>query len=266
MDGMQEDIRHNGPPYVPWNIALQEDLNFHVILVSHLRRNNEAECKIDRRDGVVPLPGMTCADLNTGDGVVFISAILHCATSSRQKNQRTLQLTFEGFGNLGSPHHIEATNLGIDFVEHLSPPAEERFRNFHRLRLQRLDEIAGMFRAMFDRDEPLFPQTLQRLHTGSCGRMATLEVVSRFAYRIFMAQKQSTNESDCGNAERIKYVADRFTSDEIKQPWQRFAVLEAKLQADQVQHIPLFQGNDAKYHRYEMPEDFDMADFINSWE
>lgn len=87
LDGLQEDIRLNGPPYLQWNIALYDDPYFHFIPASHLRRNNEHENKIERRDGAVPLPGMTCLDLKAGDGSVYINAMLHCAKPSGENNE-----------------------------------------------------------------------------------------------------------------------------------------------------------------------------------
>ena len=80
LDGLQEDIKLNGPPYLQWNVALYDDSYLHVIPGSHLRRNNAAERKIERRFGVVPLPGAVAVDLKAGDGVVYINTFLHSAT------------------------------------------------------------------------------------------------------------------------------------------------------------------------------------------
>ena len=86
LDGLQEDIRLNGPPYLQWNLPLYDDSYLHVIPRSHLRRNNEAESKLERRMGVVPLPGEITVDLKAGDGLVYINGILHSATRTAMRS------------------------------------------------------------------------------------------------------------------------------------------------------------------------------------
>ena len=54
LDGLQEDLRLNGPCYLQWNVPLYDDSFLHFIPGSHLRRNNAEERKIERRIGVVP--------------------------------------------------------------------------------------------------------------------------------------------------------------------------------------------------------------------
>ena len=73
LDGLQEDILSNGPPCLQWHIALYDDDFLHVIPGSHRRRNNAEESKIERKMGVVPLPGAMQVDLKAGDGVVYIN-------------------------------------------------------------------------------------------------------------------------------------------------------------------------------------------------
>ena len=98
LDGLQEDIRLNGPPYLQWNLALYDDSYLHVIPRSHLRRNNEAESKMERRLGVVPLPEEITVDLKAGDGLVYINAILHSATPNGNDKRRTLHFGYQAFG------------------------------------------------------------------------------------------------------------------------------------------------------------------------
>ena len=66
LDGIQEDVKLNGPPYVQWNIALYDNNYLRVMPGSHLRRNNEDERQVERRQGVAPLPGMKTVDITPG--------------------------------------------------------------------------------------------------------------------------------------------------------------------------------------------------------
>ena len=58
----------------------------------------------------------------------------------------------------------------------------------------------------------------------------------------------------------------RFSLDEIGSIWQRFAILDAKLQSDVERVYAGAQGSATKYRGYEMPADFDLDDFIASWD
>ena len=63
----------------------------------------------------------------------------------------------------------------------------------------------------------------------------------------------------------LQRMADHFTVDELEQLWQRFAVLDRKLQSDAKQYEPLFQSGPMKYFFFDMPQDFGVDDFIASW-
>ena len=77
LQGYTEDIIENGPRYVQWNIPLYDDNVLWVIPGSHLRYNtNEEQMQLDA-DAQVPLPGGVQTELNAGDGVVYITPILH---------------------------------------------------------------------------------------------------------------------------------------------------------------------------------------------
>ena len=104
LDGLQEDIRLNGPPYLQWNLPLYDDSYLHVIPRSHLRRNNEEESKLERRMGVVPLPGEITVDLKAGEGLVYINGILHSATPNGDEKRRTLHFGYQSFGADGFVH------------------------------------------------------------------------------------------------------------------------------------------------------------------
>ena len=263
LDGLQEDIRLNGPPYLQWNLPLYDDSYLHVIPRSHLRRNNEAESKLERRMGVVPLPGEITVDLKAGDGLVYINGILHSATPNGDEKRRTLHFGYQSFGAHGFVHFFLPATIGVDFVEHLSPEAAEMCHHFESLHAKRHNDIAFTLRAILEKDAPTFKEGLHRIHRSEHARMTTLVVLSKIAYIIRQYKDSESEESS--NSPCFQRMADRFTRDELEQLWQRFTLLDGKLQSDAERYEPLFQSGPMKYFFYEMPQDFSVDDFIASW-
>ena len=60
-------------------------------------------------------------------------------------------------------------------------------------------------------------------------------------------------------------VADRFTEDEAAALHRRFAILDDKLQAEDEHFAPGFQARPMRYFFNEMPADFSLEDFVDSW-
>jgi hypothetical protein len=263
LDGLQEDIRLNGPPYLQWNLPLYDDSYLHVIPRSHLRRNTEAESKLERRMGVIPLPGEITVDLKAGDGLVYINGILHSATPNNDEKRRTLHFGYQSFGAEGFAHFFLPDTMGVDFVEHLSPRATEMCHHFESLHAKRHNDIAFTLRAILEKDAHAFTEGLHRIHRSEHARMTTLVVLSKIACMIRKYQDSDPEESS--DSPCIQRMADRFTLDELEQLWQRFAVLDRKLQSDTKQYEPLFQSGPMTYFFYDMPQDFSVDDFIASW-
>ncbi len=263
LDGLQEDIRLNGPPYLQWNLPLYDDSYLHVIPGSHLRRNNEAESKKERRMGVVPLPGAITVDMKAGDGLVYINGILHSATPNGDVKRRTLHFGYQSFGAKGFSHFFLPATIGVDFVEHLSPRAAEQCHHFEKLHAKRHDDIAFTLKAILDKDTNAFTEGLDRIHRSEHARMTTLVVLSKITYMI--RKHKASDAAENTDSPCIERMADRFTSDELDQLWKRFAVLDRKLQSDTEQYEPLFQSVPMKYFFYDMPQDFGVDDFIASW-
>lgn len=263
LDGLQEDIRLNGPPYLQWNLALYDDSYLHVIPRSHLRRNNEAESKKERRMGVVPLPGEITVDLKAGDGVVYINSILHSATPNGDEKRQTLHFGYQAFGAKGFTHFFLPATMGVGFVEHLSPWAAEKCHHFEALHAKRHDNVAFILRAILDKDANAFAEGLHRIHRSEHARMTTLVVLSKIAY--LSRKYKDSDAEEYTNGPCLQRMADHFTVDELEQLWQRFAVLDRKLQSDTKQYEPLFQSGPMKYFFFDMPQDFGVDDFIASW-
>ena len=263
LDGLQEDVRLNGPPYVQWNIALYDDNYLHAIPGSHLRRNNADERKVERRSGVVPLPGAATVDLEAGDGVVYINNILHSATPNGDAKRRTLHLGYQAFGGRAFTHFFLPATMGVHFIEHLAPWAVEKCVHFEELHNRRHDDIAATLRAILDADERAFMEGLDRIHQSEDARMTTLVVLSKVAYVI--RKYKDSDAEDYANGPCIQGMADRFTGEELERLWDRFSVLDSKLQADAEHYESLFQSGPMKYFFCDMPANFGVDDFIASW-
>ena len=175
LDGLQEDIRLNGPPYLQWNLALYDDSYLHVIPRSHLRRNTEAESKMERRMGVVPLPGEITVDLKAGDGVVYINGILHSATpNSDDRSGEHFILDTNHLVPKDSRIFSCPDTMGVEFVGHLSPGAAEKCHHFEALHAKRHNDIAFTLRAILEKDADTFTEGLHRIHRSEHARMTTL--------------------------------------------------------------------------------------------
>ena len=59
--------------------------------------------------------------------------------------------------------------------------------------------------------------------------------------------------------------ADRFSLEEARILWERFKIIEAKLQADEEHFYPGFQSGPMRYFFNQMPTDFNVADLVASW-
>ena len=67
------------------------------------------------------------------------------------------------------------------------------------------------------------------------------------------------------SVEALKSIARRFTMAESDLLWRRFAVMDDRLKSDEDQYVPGFQTGPTKYIFYEMPANFEVEDFIASW-
>jgi hypothetical protein len=264
LDGLREDQRLNGLPYLQWNVALYDDSFLHFVPGSHRRRNNAEERKIERRMGVVPLPGAITVDLKAGDAIVYNHHCLHSAAPNGELTRRTLIMGYEAFDNRGFAHYLHEP-IGVDFVEHLSPQAAEQCRQFDRLHEQRRDQIVATYRAIIQADREAFLRALDTLHPSEHCRMTSLIVLTKIAHKL--RQYKDSDSDDWQNTNAIKILGARFTAVELDRLWERLAALDDELRADTEQSETLFQGEPMMmYHFYEMPASFAVEDFIASWD
>ena len=69
-----------------------------------------------------------------------------------------------------------------------------------------------------------------------------------------------------GDLKKYQEIAQHFSSNELETLWGRFAPLDTKLQSDTEQYVPGFQSGPMKYYFNKMPSNFDIEDFVASWD
>jgi len=263
LDGLQEDIRMNGLCYLQWNIALYDDAYLHVVPGSHLRRNSIEENKVERRMGLVPLPGFQQVDLKAGDGVIYINNILHAAADSESAKRRTLHLGYSGFGGRGFAHFYPTMAMCTDFLDRVSTEFAELCHQFDSLHERRREDVSRVLRTILDRDTTAFTTAFERIHASQHCRMLTTIVLSKTVY--LMRKYKGSDEKTYMNGPVMQELTANFSTEELEELWGRFAILDRKLQADEEIYEPLFQSGPTRYFFYEMPENFGLQDFVESW-
>ena len=61
-------------------------------------------------------------------------------------------------------------------------------------------------------------------------------------------------------------VAPAFTAEELAELWERFAPLEAQLQAETEQYVPGFQSSPMRYFFHELPTSVTVENFLQALE
>ena len=266
--GYIDDILEGGPRYVQWNIPLYDDSVLWVVPGSHLRLNTPEENELLLADPCRPLPNGVQTHLEAGDGVVYILPILHWGSNYSPKMRRTIHGGF-------------STHTSIDdlsFTNYISPQAQEAFARWNNRSEQMKQHTESALRAVLSGDSAAYLSTLDRLHPERAekGRMLSTVFLCKAALAIRLRKDPLLQ----GIAEDLQRrvlgthpitlnwgskFADRFTSDEARLLWDRFAPLEALLQSDEEHFVPGFQSIPMKHYFNEMPADYGTADFIASW-
>ena len=268
LDVIFEDIRANGPHYVQWNIALYDDSMLWVVPGSHLRRNTAEENAAVLEHPDRPLPGAVQADLKAGDGVTYIAPILHWGSFYGRKRRRTLHCGYRPIGGKSyRPHNGYVAGAINTFEEakvlpHVAPWARDKIEQIQQNWSVERDTVEKVFRAILAKDASAFCTRLVELHPGQQGRMATVIFLLKFLDR-FVSFKRVGKAG--GRPLHPESLVLRFSEDELNTLQDRFAVLNEKLQYDQVGSEPLFQARTSKYRFYEMPQGFGIDEFVASW-
>ncbi|MDE0180464.1 MAG: hypothetical protein OXL39_03915 [Caldilineaceae bacterium] len=272
LQGLHYDMMENGPGYVQWNIPLYDDDVLWVVPGSHRRANTEAENLQLEKDDRAPLPGGIPVKLRAGDGVVYTNFILHWGSNYSSKLRRTIHLGYQSFG--GPLYRYFHLWWDLDFTRNLPQAVREPFERWARAIDRDHDMIEAIYRAMLDRDAKGFRAGLDALHPGEKGRMVCAAILCKEAQTLHaftrpeFEAKTADEQAQLVNPNfRHLYedLARRFTPAEFERLWLRFGVLDAKLQDDAEQMVAGTQAKPTKYRVYEMPENFDVEEFIASW-
>ncbi|MDA0322283.1 MAG: phytanoyl-CoA dioxygenase family protein [Verrucomicrobia bacterium] len=275
LEGIQELLKAYGAQYVQWNIALYDDDVLWVVPGSHLRRNTPEEDRQLAEDSRVPLPGALQVNLKAGDGVVYALPILHWGSNYSPKMRRCIHLGFRAFGGDTFPY-VFWRHYDTDFISCLPPSTQQQFEKFDELWQEEHKAIARIFRSILDRDTESFNETLAQLHRGETGRIVALVMLSKIV--SLMQQSKAIDQEDLPKAERdaklktlwygtriFKPFCESFSASDVSDLGLRFSALDSKLKRPEARVQPGFQGPESEYDPNQMPVDFDLEDFVNSW-
>ena len=259
LTGLQRDLLENAPGLIQWNVPLYDDDVLWVVPGSHRRPNTPAENEQLLADNTVPLPESIPVKLKAGDGVAYTNTILHWGSNYSSKLRRTIHFGHRAFGGQIYPY-VPDFYWKPELLQHLSPASRQLLSGFLELQADEAEAIASLFRSLIDRDESTFHEELARLHRGEQQRLVCVIQLSKLAYKIrFQPENYG---SDLKDSDRM---AARFTPEEIKTLWERFAPLDAILQSEEDQFTPGFQSQPMKYTFEEMPAGYGVEEFVASW-
>ena len=276
LNGLVMNMLANGPNQVRWSIALYDDDVFEAVPGSHRRPNTDVENRQLLENGRGPVSGSLPQELKAGDALVRINTHLHRGSYYGTTKRRTMHIGYRPFGGAIFPC-ARTFQWDLGFTKHLSVSARETLEHFAKLLAQEYDVIASTFRAIIDKDADAFREGLATLQPGETGQIVAVVTLCKEAYKLYTLQ--DANVAGLPPDERaeaiyvwsqvglklLEGVAGRFSASEIDTLWGRFAVLDAKLKADEIQVVPGTPGKNSYYKVYDMPADFDVEDFIASW-
>ena len=135
------------------------------------------------------------------------------------------------------------------------------FAHFEQLFERECRHIAALFKAMLDKDSDAFRTELAVIHPGDLHRMVCLVLLSKLAFKI------GFEPADFGyDLMKYEQIAKHLTPQEWASLWERFVALDKRLKSDTEQFVPGFQSGPMSYCFEEMPANFDVEDFIASWD
>ena len=278
LGGLQADSHANAPGVLSWNIALHDDDSLWVVPGSNRRGNTVVEQEVLDRPAMLadePLPGARRCELAAGDAVVFDSAMLHSGSNGADRRRRTFNVAYREFGGPVLAH-TRVTCWKPDLFERLAPETARRFERFERLLCDERDMIEAVFRAVIERDGAAFREHLARLHPGRVGRMVCVVQLDKVAHALWKLSEvgaEAPSDADYMNVTldhllnrwRSAALLERFTAAEVHRLWGGFSELDRRLRTDNRQAAG-GAAEPTEYDQCEMPRDFDVEDFVASWQ
>lgn len=294
LSGMQLDLMENSPGYVQWNIALYEDDVFWILPGSHKQPTSEAQRRQLLLDPKSALEGGLAVELGPGDGIVYPNLMMHWGSTYTSRLRRTIHLGYRSFGgDIFSYHHHLDWYYNDGFLQYLSADARDFFASSAEYYTKERDQIVATFGALSEGDEAAFRACLAALHPGTSGRMVSAVLLCRIANKIVALHKAEIARMSV--AERrplidgsppacyVEDLAPRFTTAQAAALEQRFARLNNRLQQDAERvhrHYseiyadlkpdaagpPNFESRPLRTFNNEMPDGFDVDEFVQSWQ
>ena len=263
-----EDIIENGPRYVQWNLPLYDDDVLWVVPESHIRFNTEEEDTFMSQDPRRPLPGGVQTHLKAGDGVAYITPILHWGSNYDTVMRRTIHGGFSNF----------TLYKDLNYLEHLSGPSRENFERWARRSEEMQDQTESTLRAAIDKNGAAYHAGLDNLHQGRGGK-------GKFQSTIFLSkvdkrinQLKRPGFEDLSDLERQWATivhpmtfqwggafAERFSPEEAQVLWERFRPVDEGLQAEEEGWAPGFQGEESRYYFNQVPDNISLESLIDGW-
>ena len=165
---------------VQWNIPLHDDDVLWLVPGSHRRFNTERENRQLAVSEHREIDGGVQIELAAGDGIVYLTPILHWGSNYSARHRRTLHFGYRAFNN-GRLTHAHVFHWLPRLAEVLPRRHASRFRRFLDLRDRECDAMERAFRAMIGRDAAAFCEALEELHSGEVGRVSCLVQLSKVA-------------------------------------------------------------------------------------
>ena len=259
LTGLQGDLIDNGPGNIQWNVPLYDDDVLWVVPGSHCRTNTVADNQQFGTDRSVPLPDSIPVALEAGDAVAYTNTILHWGSNYSAKLRRTIHFGHRAFGGDMYPY-VPHYYWDPGLLELVSPQAQVHLRRFLELQEREINTVVSLFQALVNRDVSQFHKALASLHPGEKHRLVCLIQLSKLSYLLRF------RPNDYGfDLQQAHLVDERLSDGEIELLWDRFAPLDEKLRTEKDQFTAGFQSRPMKYHFEEMPENFDVDEFVATW-
>lgn len=267
--GFIDDIIENGPHYIQWNIPLYDDDVLWVMPGTHVRVNTNHENELLLENSRRPLPGAVQTHLRGGDGVVYITPILHWGSNYSSKLRRTVHGGF-------SPFALVEDDF---FIGHLQPAVQEIFLNWKAQSRRNQNFTEEALRAALSGDTMAYDQALAALRpqVGQKGKLLQTVFLTKAALFIRLRKrpellltvpKRVAATSAMQHPETLNWgpkFAERFTVEEADILWQRFAPMEGRLNADREDFMPGFQAEVMHHSFIDMPVGFGVAELSAGW-
>jgi hypothetical protein len=153
------------------------------------------------------------------------------------------------------------------FYHYLSDAARAQFEAWDALFFAEFDLIAKIFHAIINKGTDVFQAGLDQLHPSPQEQMVCIVMLSKLSRALYRLKHTDTPPASLwGNGRDMVYLGTHFTPEQTEILWKRFGTLNQKLKNSDQEDHPGFQRSMSKYDSDNMPTDFEVADFIASWD